>query len=297
MNTLLYISPFGQKSDQNGQQIDFDHMRNQVSASLAQMTPPVTLFHLDEMIRPGAGMEVLGEIDKADVVICNISTNNPNCLYELGWAHARGKPCVVITTKSGQVPLDLSHFQIMRYDPDALSSDFLATLRANVSRALEDPCAFMVDQEETKAVQKVFISYSHRDKDYLQRLLIHLKPLESADLIDTWVDTQLKTGDRWKTEIENALESSSAAILLVSADFLASDFIVENELPPILAKAEVGGTRILPLILRPCRFARDPNLSQFQAHNSPEEPLSSLTPDEQERVFDRLAQELEGLSK
>src|SRR6218665_3206938 len=87
----------------------------------------------------------------------------------------------------------------------------------------------------------IFISYSHKDAEYLERLLVHLKPLERDGLIDTWVDTRLLAGDRWKKEIDAALKKARVAVLLVSADFLASDFIINNELPPLLKAAEEQG--------------------------------------------------------
>ena len=84
-----------------------------------------------------------------------------------------------------------------------------------------------------------------------------------------------------------------ADALLVSADFLASDFITDNELPPLLKNAEERGTRILPLIVKPCRFARDKNLRHFQAINDPKQPLALLSPGEQEILYDQVAAEVE----
>jgi hypothetical protein len=139
----------------------------------------------------------------------------------------------------------------------------------------------------------VFISYSHNDKEYLSRILIHLKPLENENKIDLWVDERIKPGDKWKQEIEKALLKSNVAILLISADFLASDFIVKNELPPILKKAEEKGTRIIPVILKSCRFDRDNNLNSFQAINDPNSPLILLSEGEQENVYNKLSQEIE----
>lgn len=148
-------------------------------------------------------------------------------------------------------------------------------------------------EHSTFEEEYVFISYCHRDKAYLDRLLVHLNPLERKGLIDAWVDTRLLAGDRWKMEIDKALRFARAAVLLISADFLASRFIGENELPPLLRAAEDKGTLIVPVLLSPCRFAREPTLSNFQAINSPDEPLSRMDYSEQEEVYDKVALAIE----
>src|SRR3954453_5949311 len=137
---------------------------------------------------------------------------------------------------------------------------------------------------------KVFVSYSHADKDWLDRLKRHLKPLVREGNLDCWDDTHIRPGDDWKQEIQSALGTAQVAVLLISADFFASDFIDENELPPLLAAAQAKGARILPVILSACRFARNPELTRFQAVNSPDRPLNEIPPAEQEKVLDRLAQ-------
>ena len=142
---------------------------------------------------------------------------------------------------------------------------------------------------------RLFISYSHRDKEYLDRLLVHLRPLQRADRIDAWVDTKIAAGDRWKDAITDALEEARGAVLLVSADFLASDFIVDNELPPLLRSAEENGTTILPVIVKPCRFLRDENLNKYQAVNPPEEPISGMDTHGRELVYDSVSQRIESL--
>ena len=141
----------------------------------------------------------------------------------------------------------------------------------------------------------IFISYSHKDTEFLNRLLVHLQPLEYEGVIDFWVDTKIQAGDKWRNEIEKALKHARAAILLVSADFLASEFIVKNELPPLLEKAEMEGTHIIPVIIKPCRFARDKNLSRFQAINSPSSPLIMLAEGDQEKIYDQIAEAVEKL--
>src|SRR3954454_9752745 len=142
---------------------------------------------------------------------------------------------------------------------------------------------------------KIFINYSHADKDWLDRLKRHLKPLVRESNLDCWDDTHIQPGDDWKQEIQNALDTTQVAVLLISADFFASDFIDETELPPLLDAAKAKGARILPVILSASRFARSPDLARFQAINPPSRPLNDMLPAEQEKVLDRLAQTIESI--
>jgi hypothetical protein len=142
------------------------------------------------------------------------------------------------------------------------------------------------------AAPKLFVSYCHVDKAVLDRLLVHLKPLERAKLLSCWSDTRIRVGDKWREEIKQNIADADIAILLVSADFLASDFIAANELPPLLVAAEARGLRVLPVILKPCGFLRDRVLSSFQAVNDPAIPMLGLTHIEQEAVYDRIANEV-----
>ncbi|HEX8492993.1 MAG TPA: protein kinase [Pyrinomonadaceae bacterium] len=132
--------------------------------------------------------------------------------------------------------------------------------------------------------KRVFVSYSHADEDWLKRLHVHLKPFEHTGAIDLWDDTKIKTGDKWRDEIRKAISSAKIAILLVSANFLASDFIVNNELPPLLEASEREGTLIIPIIVSPCRFNQT-KLFHFQAANDPTRPLSSVNWHQQEAIF------------
>jgi hypothetical protein len=137
------------------------------------------------------------------------------------------------------------------------------------------------------------VSYSHRDRRHLERLRVHLQPLERKGVIDLWDDTRLLPGSNWASEIADAIETAKVAILLVSADFLASSFIVENELPPLLAAAQRGGAAILPVVVGACRFTSTPELSVFQSANDPIRPLAALPFAERERVWARVGDAIE----
>ncbi|MEL7613208.1 toll/interleukin-1 receptor domain-containing protein [Vreelandella titanicae] len=139
---------------------------------------------------------------------------------------------------------------------------------------------------------QVFVSYSHADSEHLLRLKVHLRPYERKGQVDLWADTKIKPGQKWRSEIESALDRAAVAVLLVSADFLASDFVVENELPPLLEAAQAEGVKILPVILKPCAFGPTKEISQFQAINSPSAPLISLDEGESEAVWVKLAEEV-----
>jgi hypothetical protein len=138
---------------------------------------------------------------------------------------------------------------------------------------------------------KVFISYCHRDRKWLDGLLVHLKPLERSMLTEVWADTRIDPGKQWLDEVRAALATTKVAILLISIHFINSDFITENELPPLLKAAEDEGVLILPLIVGRCanRFQRTPDLCRFQAVNDPKTPVSAMTVDRREALWDQLA--------
>jgi hypothetical protein len=153
------------------------------------------------------------------------------------------------------------------------------------------------DSTSPAAPSKVFISYSHEDRKFLERFQVFLKPLERAGLVDRWDDTRLRTGMWWRDEIKRALATAKVAVLLVSADFLASDFITDQELPDLLAAERVRGLVVMPVIVGPCRFTRTPNLAQFQATNDPSRPLAAMTVAEQDKVWAELVNDIEDALK
>ena len=125
------------------------------------------------------------------------------------------------------------------------------------------------------ARNRVFISYCHKDKKLLSDLRAHLRPLERAGRVYAWSDQQIKPGSQWFPEIQEAISLSKVAVLLVTKDFLASDFIHDHELGPLLKDARTGGVTILWVLLRNCNWRKTP-LETCQAAFSTEKPLAEM---------------------
>ncbi len=129
----------------------------------------------------------------------------------------------------------------------------------------------------------VFVSYSRKDRGWLLRLQTILKPLVRQG-VSTWDDTVIESGSDWREEIRRALSRASVAVLLVSKHFLASDFIAEEELPPLLEAAETEGVRILWVYVGYCLWESTP-IGDYQAAHEPTDALASMPRAEQDRVL------------
>lgn len=139
--------------------------------------------------------------------------------------------------------------------------------------------------------EQVFFSYSHKDKRWLELFQIALKPLIRANQISAWDDTKIKAGDIWRDEIKQALASAKVAVLLMSMNFLNSDFIAENELPPLLEAAQKEGLKILLVIVGHSLFD-ETELGRYQAVNDPSRPLASISAASREKEIVRICKEI-----
>jgi len=122
----------------------------------------------------------------------------------------------------------------------------------------------------------VFISYSHKDEAWKKQLAIHLKTLEIEGFYQSWDDAKIEPGSDWRGEIETALNRAQAAIMLISADFLASQFITEVEVPLILKRRQNEGILVVPVIVKPCAWQAVQWLSAMQLFPKDGKPLSTL---------------------
>jgi hypothetical protein len=119
----------------------------------------------------------------------------------------------------------------------------------------------------------IFISYSHKDERWKDRLVTHLTALQQES-VDVWSDRRIAAGEDWLKEIRVALTRAQVAVLLVSADFLSSDFIRHEEIPSVLRRRKRGGLHVIPIIVRPCAWRAIDWLAQMQLRPQDGKPLN-----------------------
>lgn len=121
----------------------------------------------------------------------------------------------------------------------------------------------------------VFFSYSHRDEAYRDQLETHLAMLKRQGLIETWHDRRIVAGDELHGRIGEELERADVILLLVSADFLASDYCYDREMLRAIERHDAGEARVIPIILRPCDWEGAP-FGKLRASPNDGKPVSTF---------------------
>jgi hypothetical protein len=138
----------------------------------------------------------------------------------------------------------------------------------------------------------VFVSYAHRDAAHLDDLLKFLRPSIERFRLDVWYDGKIETGAAWRTALEQRLASCTIAVLLVSADFLASEFVSTVELPALLSAARARGLKLIWIAVGHANYERSP-LSALQAANDPARPLEAMLASDRSRAWVQIAKKIE----
>ncbi|MEP0266709.1 TIR domain-containing protein [Dokdonia sp.] len=111
-------------------------------------------------------------------------------------------------------------------------------------------------------VKKIFISYSRKDVDFKNDLLIHLKPLERSSLVNAWDCSKIRAGE-WDKQIKEELDEADIMIFMVSASFMASDYIVDNEVQKGIELAKNDPSKkIMCVLVRECTWNQWPILDE-----------------------------------
>src|SRR5216684_5186433 len=97
---------------------------------------------------------------------------------------------------------------------------------------------------------KIYFSYAHEDEPLLNKLKSHLRPLQRQGLIDVWHDRDISAGTEWEREINQHLNEAEIILLLVSPDFMNSDYCYGVEMKRAIERHERGEARVIPVILR-----------------------------------------------
>lgn len=105
---------------------------------------------------------------------------------------------------------------------------------------------------------KIFFSYSHKDEALREQLNTHLSILSRRDLIDEWHDRKIIPGQNWQSEIDKNLYESDIVLLLISPDFIASDYCYGNELSKAIERHEANQSIVIPIIVRPVNWGEAP---------------------------------------
>ena len=141
-------------------------------------------------------------------------------------------------------------------------------------------------------MNKIFISYSHQDEAWKDRLQKALKVLELEGHFKVWEDRQIKPGDDWQLVIERELNQFDVGIMLISNDFLTSNFIRTKEIPALRNRRDQVGMCLIPLIIKPCAWQDIPWLSAIAGGFKDNIALSTLTEPQQDETLASLARKV-----
>ena len=144
----------------------------------------------------------------------------------------------------------------------------------------------------------VFISYSNKDPQCLKELQSFLQPLQWYSSLTIWTDTQIKQADDWKAEIDSALSEANIALVLVTPNFLASEFIYKHELPYLLEKYQRKELTLIPVFFHHSLIEEFvPALTQLKGCGTPDKPLLTLSTSKRQEEFKKLGKRLIDLVK
>ena len=135
---------------------------------------------------------------------------------------------------------------------------------------------------------QIFVSYSHQDRALFDEFKTMLAPAIKAGKLKLWDDTQILPGRKWDQEIKQALAAAKVGVLLVSPNFLASDYIDKNELPPLL---DAEGVTIFWIHCASSMYEFT-KIAEYQAAHDPSRPLDMLDKAERQAEWVKIAKRL-----
>jgi hypothetical protein len=159
-------------------------------------------------------------------------------------------------------------------DPDTQGNNFIVTTRT-----------------------KVFLSYSHDDERWRERLAGHLGVLDAEGIIELWDDRRLDAGDDWFARIHEQMLSARIAVLLVSSAFLTSRFVREEEVPRLFARHQDDGMVVYPLLIRPCPWQEVGWLARMQLRPREGKAVASFRGAKVDEILAEVAREISSIAQ
>ena len=199
---------------------------------------------------------------------------------------------------------DETHYPVSLFDvvlnlyAIPLSHAYFGGLRQELHEQWEQTLAGTKGDEENSPL-RVFISYSQKDEEFKDELIIMLAGLQRRGVVDAWQDRLIEPGEAWHQAIHDALDSCDLALLLVSPDYLASRFIQEEEQPKLLQPAQEISGRVIPIIVRQCMWQSEPVLKDIQSLPKSGKPVITFSKEngDRDQVWTEIATAVEKRAK
>jgi MFS family permease len=138
----------------------------------------------------------------------------------------------------------------------------------------------------------IFISYSHKDEVWKERFAKHLSVLQKQGALTFWDDRQIGAGELWDKKIQDAINTAKIAILLISADYLNSEFILREEVARLMERRAENDLIIIPVIVKSCPWDEVDWLKRMQVRPRDGRPLASFGGDRRDEALSAIAKEV-----
>ena len=280
--------------------IEFDLPADEKSAlSMAAMQQELEQFHVRHSLgwtqmQPGGSVEALlsglKRLRTKRGIVPVVALQQGNDRHALSQSAQRqtfaerfGVPLFVYGPSAAPAAMQALEIDLLNYLNSALSGLFHTPIRH------EEPSPMSPATTRTK----VFISYAREDDAARLALRKVLKNLERKGVLEVWDDCCLNTGDDWRKGIDSALTSCRVAFLLLSNDFLASDFIHDVEMPRIFERLESSDSLwVYPILIGGCDWEGEALLKARQVKRYNDKPFNSVSKPEQDEAIAEVAKEI-----
>ena len=250
-----------------------------------------SLYNLAESYREiGRRVEAVGAIERAVKIYEELTEEDPGILPSLArsfdslgftyGALGRHRQAVTATERAVEAYRELADANPAFLPSVKSTLDHLAERQKESRAGQRSAVSDAVLSQTTAASPLLYLSYSREDAEWRRRFETMLAPVVRSRGVGMWSDLRNEVGYEWRPQLEQAIARSKAALLLVSPSFLASDFIIEQELPALIAQR----VRLVPVLIRPCFWEGERLFERLQWATDPvrEGPIAtSADPDGQ----------------